>query len=547
MNIYASSAMVASTTSSRRPTDLIQQLGGAPIEIPTTPTPHWWRMRGLRSVAAAAGLACICIAVAASSASAAAVVKTIPVGAAPEGVSSDGHHVWVGNFGGNTVSEIDALTGTVVKTIPVGSEPEGVSSDRTHVWVANSNGGTVSEVDGSTGTVLKKITVGSDPLGVSSDGTHVWVANYIGNTVSEIDGSTGTVVNTIPVGSGPDGVSSDGTHVWVANSNDGTVSEIDGSTGTVVNTIPVGSGPLGVSSDGTHVWVTSSGTGGTGDTVSEIDTSTGTVVKTIKVGSDPQAVSSDGTHVWVENAGGLSEIDGSAGSVVNTIPVGGGVHAGPFGVSSDGTHVWVTDTGGTVSEIQISAAATPPVPPPVLGKSVDAAPVSGVVLVKQRGKRRFVRLRAGERIPVGSTVDATHGRVRLTSAKDKAGHTTTGVFYAGVFRLTQVPAQGVEITVLTLAGPKPSGCSAASSATVARRHPRKRKRSLWGNSEGDFRTKGAYASASERGTRWLTQDTCAGTLIHVAQGEVTVDDLPHHRTLLLKAPHSYLAHPGKGG
>jgi YVTN family beta-propeller protein len=500
-------------------------------------------MRGLRSVAAAAGLACICIAVAASSASAAAVVKTIPVGPAPEGVSSDGTHVWVANFGGNTVSEIDASTGTVVNTIPVGSEPEGVSSDGTHVWVAN-GGGTVSEIDGSTGTLVKTIPVGSVPLGVSSDGTHVWVTNSIGNTVSEIDASTGTLVNTITLGSGPYGVSSDGTHVWVANSNGGTVSEIDGSTGTVVKTIPVGSEPVGVSSDGNHAWVTNEG-----GTVSEIDASTGTVVKTIKVGSDSQGVSSDGRHVWVENARDLSEIDASTGTVVNTIPVGSGIHAEPFEVSSDGTHVWVTYSGGTVSEIQISSASTLPVPPPVLGKSVDAAPVSGVVLLKQRGKRKFVRLRAGQRIPLGSTIDTTHGRVQLTSAKDKAGHTTTGVFYAGVFRLTQVPSQGAEITVLTLAGPKPSGCSAVGSATVARRHSRKRvrKRSLWGNSKGDFRTKGTYASASERGTRWLTQDTCAGTLIHVAQGEVTVDDLPHHRTFLLKAPHSFLAHRGKGG
>jgi hypothetical protein len=186
-------------------------------------------------------------------------------------------------------------------------------------------------------------------------------------------------------------------------------------------------------------------------------------------------------------------------------------------------------------------------PAPAAGTNVVAAPITGTILIRAPGTKKFIRLRKGQSIPLGSTVDATHGRVQLTSAKDRAGHTTTGVFYAGVFRITQQRSQGAEITVLTLAGPKPSGCSAAGSATVARRHPRKRKRSLWGNSKGDFRTKGTYASATERGTKWLTQDTCAGTLIHVAQGEVTVNDVPHHRTFLLKAPHSYLAHPGKGG
>ena len=52
-------------------------------------------------------------------------------------MSSDGTHVWVANFGGNSVTEINASTGAVVRTIAVGSRPDGVSSDGTHVWVAN--------------------------------------------------------------------------------------------------------------------------------------------------------------------------------------------------------------------------------------------------------------------------------------------------------------------------------------------------------------------------------------------------------------------------
>ena len=81
-------------------------------------------------------VAACCVGV--SSASASAVVNTIPVGSDPEGVSSDGTHVWVANDGDGTVSEIDASTGTVVNTITVGSDPDAVSSDGTHVWVANS-------------------------------------------------------------------------------------------------------------------------------------------------------------------------------------------------------------------------------------------------------------------------------------------------------------------------------------------------------------------------------------------------------------------------
>ena len=520
-------------------------------------------------------LAALWLAVGVSSASAAAVVKTIPVGSDPGAVSSDGTHVWVANSGGGTVSEIDASTGTVVNTIPVGTDPVAVSSDGTNVWVANEGtytygtpnpvDGTVSEIDASTGTVVDTIPVPTGglpgPNGVSSDGTHVWVTDtdYGGgyDSVSEIDASTGAVVNTItlPVDNdfqpSPVAVSSDGTHVWVAewsyggDFTQGAVFEIDASTGTVVNTIPVGNDDSGnrpdaVSSDGTHAWVPNYAAG----TVSEIDASTGTVVNTILVGSDPSAVSSDGTQVWVANSNGgsVSEIDASTGTVVNTIPVG----SGPEGVSSDGTHVWVTNAGGIVSEIQIGSASTL-LPPPVLGKSVDVAPVSGVVLLKQPGKEAFTRLRAGERVPVGSTLDTTAGVVSLTAALNARGKTTTGRFYAGEFRLTQKPARTAELTVLTLTGPKPTGCAAggASAARKARKKPP--KRSLWSSGSGGFRTVGGDASATELGTKWLTEDTCAGTLIRVTQGAVTVDDFPQHRTFLLRAPHSYLVHPGKGG
>ena len=101
----------------------------------------------------------------------------------------------------------------------------------------------------------------------------------------------------------------------------------------------------------------------------------------------------------------------------------------------------------------------------------------------------------------------------------------------------------VYVAVLTLTGPKPTGCT-AGVASAARKHRRERR--LWGSASGHFRTVGSDASASELGTKWLTEDTCAGTLIRVTQGAVAVDDFPHHRTFVLRAPHSFLAHPGKG-
>jgi hypothetical protein len=64
---------------------------------------------------------------------------------------------------------------------------------------------------------------------------------------------------------------------------------------------------------------------------------------------------------------------------------------------------------------------------------------------------------------------------------------------------------------------------------------------LWGDGKGNFVTRGRFASAAVRGTRWLTQETCAGTLIVVQRGVVAVRDLRRHKTVLVSAGHRYLA------
>ena len=51
----------------------------------------------------------------------------------------------------------------------------------------------------------------------------------------------------------------------------------------------------------------------------------------------------------------------------------------------------------------------------------------------------------------------------------------------------------------------------ASAATK----PKSRK--LWGDGKGKFRTRGQYAAATVRGTKWLVQDSCSGTLTRVTR------------------------------
>ena len=64
---------------------------------------------------------------------------------------------------------------------------------------------------------------------------------------------------------------------------------------------------------------------------------------------------------------------------------------------------------------------------------------------------------------------------------------------------------------------------------------------LWAEGKGRFRTKGRYASATIRGTKWQTTDQCDGTLTTVTEGAVSVNDLRLKKVVAVRAGSSYLA------
>jgi hypothetical protein len=202
------------------------------------------------------------------------------------------------------------------------------------------------------------------------------------------------------------------------------------------------------------------------------------------------------------------------------------------------------ETPGTVQPVQTatpSPAPSPtptPTPPPVptFHQTVVVKPVSGTVLVKLKGTSKFVPLTAGQAVPLGSQIDVTKGKITLTSIPKAGGTPESATFYAGIFTVTQRGS----ITELTLSGPL-APCKAKSKASTAASKPKTRK--LWGDGKGQFRTRGQYSAATIRGTKWLVQDSCAGTLTRVASGVVSVRDNVRRKTILIRAPRSYLARP----
>ena len=77
---------------------------------------------------------------------------------------------------------------------------------------------------------------------------------------------------------------------------------------------------------------------------------------------------------------------------------------------------------------------------------------------------------------------------------------------------------------------------------MSKKKKRKPPRRLWGSdSKGKFRTRGGNSVATVRGTAWYVEDRCDGTLTRVSKGSVSVYDRGRHRTVVVRAGHSYLA------
>ena len=174
----------------------------------------------------------------------------------------------------------------------------------------------------------------------------------------------------------------------------------------------------------------------------------------------------------------------------------------------------------------------------MLGKSVDISTVSGTVKVQLRGTPTFVPLTATEQVPLGSELDTTRGRVDLASAAG-GGKTQSADFYQGRFVVGQLRG-AIPVTTLRLS--QPITCAKRRNSGGGATPQRTRR--LWGSGKGSFRTLGRYASATVRGTVWLTQDTCTATTVRVRSGRVDVLDALIHRHFLVRAGQSHTArHP----
>jgi hypothetical protein len=170
-------------------------------------------------------------------------------------------------------------------------------------------------------------------------------------------------------------------------------------------------------------------------------------------------------------------------------------------------------------------ARGPQVAPPVNGVGVDLVKISGTVSFKLPGQGTFITLLDRQRVPVGTTIDATHGNVRIEAAA-AGGALETADLSGGPFVVTQHRRRSLVSFGLVRFNP----CSHHGV------------RSLFVNGGGEFAAQGHYATATAtHSAQWVTEDECPGTLIKVARGSVTVRDLVRRTTVVVHG--DYLARP----
>lgn len=152
-------------------------------------------------------------------------------------------------------------------------------------------------------------------------------------------------------------------------------------------------------------------------------------------------------------------------------------------------------------------------------------------------------------MPVGSVVDARQGAVTINAAPHEDGARQWATFSGAVFQVLQSKA-GKVVTDIRLRGGDFSTCrrpqvrrslAGRLLGPLAVASCSRPVRSLWARGKGRFRTRGRNGAATVRGTIWLTQDRCDGTLVRVRRGVVDARDVAKKKTVAVPAGHSYLA------
>jgi streptogramin lyase len=154
------------------------------------------------------------------------------------------HNAWVADQAGNlSITRISADGSEVTNFNCNCDGASGIATDQnSNVWVANYYGNSISEVNSCGTLVLGAVTGGGvyRPQGIAVDGAGtVWVANFLGNSVSEVGGPSSATPGTfVSPSSGfgadaamlqPYGLAIDPSgNIWISNFGNNTLTQFVG-------------------------------------------------------------------------------------------------------------------------------------------------------------------------------------------------------------------------------------------------------------------------------------------------------------------------------
>jgi len=204
-------------------------------------------------------------------------------------------------------------------------------------------------------------------------------------------------------------------------------------------------------------------------------------------------------------------------------------------------------------------------PPPVLGKNVNAQPIRGKVFVALPATAyaslagpladplavagaskglHFIPLTEPRQLPVGTVFDTAAGTAQIATATAAAAREQTGDFEDGIFKLLQNRKRKglAELDIMDTHSPR-QVCATIGKRAVAAKLSSKVLGRLRASAHGNFTTRGQYSAATVRGTVWGVLNQCDGTLTRVTRGVVTVRDFVRRKTITLFTGQHYLARP----
>lgn len=335
----------------------------------------------------------------------------------PLGITGDGTSLFIADTYNNEIRKIAIATGIVTTLAGSGTRgnldasgtaasfnnPNGITSDGTHLYIADSGNNKIRMVAIATGVVTTVAGSGAkgdvdgagteanfdNPVGVISDGANLYIVDGGNNRIRMLALGSGVVTTLVGSSGGdvdgvgtatrlaaPSAITSDGTDLYTVESENQKVRKIVIETRTVTTIAGVGFGadgtgksasffePYGITTNGAYLYVADTSI----EKIRKIDISTG-VVTTLAGGEpgdadgigsaarfiSPIGITSDDKNLYIVDSGNqkirklvvatgaVSTLAGNGGSG-DTDGIGTSVSFNePSGITNDGTNLYITD------------------------------------------------------------------------------------------------------------------------------------------------------------------------------------------------------------